>query len=165
MKINWNKILMYSCFVYSGISFEFVYIQLTPLLNKSSNLAPPPLPFTYSTIYKTSPSYIYYIIGISILGSIITLLAGISIYRTIKEKEGKKVSKKWVGNITDENDQRIISLIKENGNEITQSHLVRESGMGKVKVHRIVKKLESCNILEKVRYGQTNKIRLRDPVD
>jgi hypothetical protein len=159
-KINWNKLLMYVCFIYSGISFEFVYIQLLPLLNNSANYALPPPPFVYDTVYKTSPSYIWYIVIVSFLGSVISLLAGIALHNITKKKETRIISESWIENITDENDKKIISLLKENNRILTQSQLVKESGMTKVKVHRIILKLESNKIVEKFKYGQTNKIKL-----
>lgn len=160
-KINWDKILMYVCFIYSGVSFEFVYIQLLPLLSNFNNYALPPPPFVYDSVYKTSPSYIWYIVIISFLGSLISLLAGICIYNFNKKKEARVISDNWIENITDEADKKIISLLKENNGTLTQSQLVKESGMTKVKIHRIIMKLESNKIIDKFKYGQTNKIRLK----
>jgi len=161
VRINWNKFLMYVCFIYSGISFEFVYIQLLPLFNNPSNYAYPPPPFVYDTIYKTTPSYIWYIVIISFLGTIITLLSGIALYNINKKKETQIVSDGWLEKITDENDKKVISLLKENNGALTQSQLVKESGMTKVKMHRIIVKLESNKIIEKLKCGQTNKIKLK----
>jgi hypothetical protein len=160
IKENWNKVLMYICFIYFGISFEFVYIQLLPLFNNSHNYALPPPPFVYDTIYKTSPSYIWYIVIITFLGSLISLICGINLYNIIKNKDNKIVSDNWINNITNETDKKIINLLKEKNNIMTQSQIVKESGMTKVKIHRIIQKLESYKIIEKFRYGQTNKIRL-----
>jgi len=71
------------------------------------------------------------------------------------------VSDSWLEKITDENDKKVISLLKENNGALTQSQLVKEFGMTKVKVHRIIVKLESNKIIEKFKYGQTNKIKLK----
>ena len=159
--LNWNKILMYICFIYSGISFEFVYIQLLPLLSNFEDYTMPPPPFVYDAVYKTSPSYIWYIVIVSFLGSVVSLLAGINLYNISKKKETQIVSDSWIENTTNEDDKKVICLLKENKGSLTQSQLVKESGMTKVKMHRIITKLESNNILEKFKYGQTNKIRLK----
>lgn len=47
-----------------------------------------------------------------------------------------------------------------NNGELTQSDLVRKTKLSKVKVHRIVKRLESLGIVSKYPYGITNKIKL-----
>ncbi|MCW8965149.1 MAG: winged helix-turn-helix transcriptional regulator [Candidatus Pacearchaeota archaeon] len=159
--INWNKILMYICFIYSGIAFEFVYIQLFPLFNNSKNYALPPPPFVYDEIYKTTPSYIIYIVLVCLLGSIISLLAGISLYNINKKKETQIISENWIENITTKDDKKIIDLLKENNSILTQSQIVKESGLTKVKVHRIIQKLKKYNLIEKIKYNQTNKIILK----
>ena len=155
---------MYICFIYSGVSFEFVYIQLLPLFSNSANYAMPPPPFVYDTVYRTSPSYIWYIVIIGFLGSVISLLAGIALYKIIKKKDKKLISDNWIDTITDENDKQIISLLKENNNVLSQSQLVKESGMTKVKIHRILVRLESNKMIEKIKYGQTNKIKLKKSI-
>jgi hypothetical protein len=161
-KISWNQILMYICFIYSGISFEFVYIQLLPLLSNFEAYAMPPPPFIYDAVYKTSPSYAWYIVMVVLLGSIVSLLAGINLYNINKQKQKITISEKWIDNITNSDEKKIISLLKENNNVLTQSQIVKESRLSKVKIHRIILKLQSNNIIEKFKYGQTNKIRLKN---
>jgi len=159
--MNWNKVLMYLCFIYSGISFEFVYIQLLPLFNNSGNYALPPPPFVYDPVYKTTPSYIWYIVLVSFLGSAVSLLAGIALYNVARKRQAEAISADWIENITDGKDKMVIAILKENNGSMTQAQLVKESGMSKVKVHRIVHKLEQSKVIEKTRYGQTNKIHLQ----
>jgi len=45
--------------------------------------------------------------------------------------------------------------------ESTQSRLAKETGLGKVQVHRAIKRLEAKGLIEKHDYGLTNKILLK----
>ncbi len=52
--------------------------------------------------------------------------------------------------------KKIIELLEQNNGEQTQSELVNRSGMGKLKVSRIIRKLESVKLVKKHPYGMTN---------
>ena len=54
----------------------------------------------------------------------------------------------------------VIKELERNEGELTQSDLVRKTKLSKVKVHRIIKRLESLFIVSKYPYGVTNKIKL-----
>ncbi|MBI3035785.1 MarR family transcriptional regulator [Candidatus Woesearchaeota archaeon] len=63
-------------------------------------------------------------------------------------------------------DEKIaIGELEKNNGALTQSELVRNTGLSKVKVHRIVKRLESLGIVKKYPYGVTNKIKLEKILD
>lgn len=55
----------------------------------------------------------------------------------------------------------VVELLKESSGTLTQSELVKKSGLNKLKVSRVIKKLESLHFIEKYPYGMTNKIRIR----
>lgn len=57
-------------------------------------------------------------------------------------------------------ERRVIDIIRESGGEILQSNLVIRSGFSKVKVHRILKKLENRGIVMRGRLGITNSVML-----
>jgi len=59
----------------------------------------------------------------------------------------------------------VIKLLKENDGELTQSELVTRTKLSKVKVHRVIKRLESLNVVSKYPYGVTNKIKLEKLTD
>jgi len=54
----------------------------------------------------------------------------------------------------------VIKELERSNGEMTQSDLVRRTKLSKVKVHRIIKRLESLGIISKYPYGITNKIKL-----
>jgi len=54
----------------------------------------------------------------------------------------------------------VIKELGRNNGELTQSDLVRKTKLSKVKIHRIVRRLETLEIISKYPYGVTNKIKL-----
>ena len=61
----------------------------------------------------------------------------------------------------DEDAQKIYGILKGKGGSAYQSDLVRETGFTKVKVTRILDKLEQMSILDRRRRGMTNIIVLK----
>ena len=93
-------------------------------------------------------------------GAVVSILAGVSLINLLRKKERNELKREIVGSmITPEEKSVILELEKENG-ELTQSELVSKTGLGKVKIHRILKRLEALGIVRKIPYGMTNKIRL-----
>ncbi len=63
-------------------------------------------------------------------------------------------------NFLDAEEKNIIKLIIDSKGVITQSKLVKLSGINKVKVTRILHKLELKGVIVKKPYGNTNKVEL-----
>lgn len=101
----------------------------------------------------TSPMNISYLFG-----GLISIIAGLTILHLIREKEIKKVKEQTANNLLLPEEIKVIEALKNAGYELTQSKLVRETGLSKVQVHRAVKKLEAKGVLKKHGYGLTNKI-------
>ncbi len=99
-------------------------------------------------------------IGATLFGSIISILAGISIMNLLRAKETKELKKEVIESMILPDEKIVIKELEINDGELTQSELVRRTKLSKVKVHRIVKRLESLGIVSKYPYGVTNKIRL-----
>ena len=57
-------------------------------------------------------------------------------------------------------EKSIIKVLQRHEGAMTQRDLVRESGLSKVKVSRVLKKLEAKKIISKYEFGMTNRIRL-----
>ncbi len=96
-----------------------------------------------------------------LLGGIISILAGITIWGLIREKEIKSIKQETANNLLLPDEKAIIDELKRNGFESTQAKLAKETGLNKVQVHRAIKRLESKGVLEKHEYGLTNKIILK----
>ena len=189
MKLSFDKhkvhiIVMVLCFIYGGFSLVVFSLQSsflfrqerTPdhsgrialeLLNESEVYSPsifqrPPLDPNLSRtgfwgLRRTSP---YPIMIASFLGSVISLLAALSLMDLLRKKERKELTKSVIDTMTTPEEKAIIKELERNSGELTQSDLVRKTGLSKVKVHRIIKRLESLGIVSKYPYGVTNNIRL-----
>ena len=66
--------------------------------------------------------------------------------------------------MTTKDEKLVMRTLEENGSELTQTELVKRTKLSKVKVHRVIKRLESIGIVNKYSYGMTNKIRLKDSI-
>ena len=106
----------------------------------------------------------YPVIIISFLGSVISILAGLSLFDLLRKKERKELTKSVIDSMTTPEEKLIIRELEANNDELTQSELVRRTKLSKVKVHRIIKRLESLKVVSKYPYGVTNKIRLEKKI-
>lgn len=91
------------------------------------------------------------------------LFVGISTYYVISNnylKEKKEIEKNIIKflDILDVEEGNILKKIIDNGGEINQSSLSKSLDLGKVKMSRIVSKMEEKNILKKEKNGMTNKL-------
>jgi uncharacterized membrane protein len=57
-------------------------------------------------------------------------------------------------------ERKVVAKIVEEGGKALQSEISLLEGMGKVKCHRVVDRLEERGIVEKEQHGKTNLIRL-----
>ena len=62
-----------------------------------------------------------------------------------------------------EGDERaVVGRIVEEGGRVTQSEISKVKGLGKVKAHRVLERLEKRGILAKEQYGKTNMVKLSE---
>ncbi len=113
------------------------------------------LPFSFIT----SPLTIVFVIS-----GIVAFLGGISIWNLTRRKEMKKVREKTMTKFLLPDEKKIIEVLQKDGYESTQTQITKESGMTKVKVHRAIQKLEEKGVVEKYKYGLTNKIILKKDI-
>ncbi|MFH1972110.1 MAG: winged helix-turn-helix transcriptional regulator [archaeon] len=163
-----RSIIMILCFVYAGISLILFLISLLVIV-KNGNV----ISFnTYinSDIATISSQILYsisWIIGLfSLCGLVLSVFAGREL-----QKSNPHVNAEKEKNISDDGktididmllpeEIKIVNVLEENDKSMTQNDLVRDSGMSKVKVHRIIKRLESKKVITKHNYGMTNRIKL-----
>lgn len=74
--------------------------------------------------------------------------------RVIRQKEH------MINTFLNNDEKRIIELVKEKPDGSLQSDLVIKTGYSKVKMHRILKNLENKGIIKRGRHGITNKVML-----
>jgi hypothetical protein len=179
---DWHFIVMILCFIYGGISLLFFIMQMSPLMY--ANGAPPGREFEINISENFSGSrdftggnisrrmflepevsrFFYVIIFVSLFGSFVSIMAGLSILNLIRKKERKELTKGVLDTVATPEEKLVIRTLNQNGGELTQSELVKRTGLSKVRVHRIVKRLESLKVVDKYSYGLTNKIKLNDSI-
>jgi len=92
---------------------------------------------------------------------IASLIAGISIWNLIREREIKSAKKMILDVFLLPEEKEVMNRIEKGGGSLTQNEIVRSTGLSRVKVHRIVKKLEQKKLIIKQQYGMTNKLALK----
>jgi hypothetical protein len=101
------------------------------------------------------------IVAMSSLGLFVGLMSYYIISNSFyKEKKELKNSLIKFLDIFESEDKKILKTIIENNGEITQSSLTNKVGLDKVKISRIISKMESKKIIKKEKVGMTNKIKL-----
>jgi len=100
------------------------------------------------------------ILSITFFGALVSILAGISMINMLRAKETHEIKREALDSMIMDDEKVVIMELENSNGELTQSELVRKTSLSKVKVHRIIKRLESLGVLTKYPYGVTNKIKL-----
>ncbi len=99
-----------------------------------------------------------------IAGAALIVLAGWYIFRRKKRGSTGKPSGEYAALLPEE--QKVVEIIKnhpkESGDGIWQKQLQLQSGLSKVKVSRILQRLEKRGVVRKEEWGNTNKVYLAD---
>jgi len=93
-----------------------------------------------------------------LLGGLISIANGIAIRTLTHEREVKQLKEKLKKLYLTPEEKNILDELESAKGESTQRELTENTGYSRVKTHRILQRLESKNIIQKVPYGQTNKI-------
>jgi len=94
--------------------------------------------------------------------AIILLMCGAYlIFFTTNKETNKKDFKDFNINELDNDEKEIYNILKENKGSVYQSDLIKKTNLSKVKITRILDKLESKKIIERKRRGMTNIIVLQ----
>ncbi len=96
----------------------------------------------------------YYVAG----GVALLFVAGYLLF-VLKRKKGSKSD--YTKNLFEEEKDVVQILLKAPDHELWQKELQRKAGITKVKLSRKIRSLEQKGLIEKIPYGNTNKIRLR----
>ncbi len=170
-KRNLQSYVMILCFIYAGISALLFIYQLYFWVRRGMAPLPINLPITVTaenfineSIPRrfTGPRGIQMnssiILAVSFTGTIISSLAGITIMDLVKKKETKEIRTKTMDVMLMPEEKLIILLLNKNSGELSQSELVKRSKLSKLKVSRVIKRLEMLKVVSKHPYGVTNKI-------
>jgi uncharacterized membrane protein len=108
-----------------------------------------------------------------VISSFLVGLSAIFIYYNsdgaIKEyllpKEKDKSRELLIANLLKSDEKKVYQHIINSNGEILQNKLVVITGLSKVKITRIIRNLEMKRLIIKERYGLTNKIKLKEPIE
>lgn len=103
------------------------------------------------------------------IGGVILILAGLRIMkfqdavldREMVSDHRKKILKqkeRIMDVFLNDDEKRLMELLKEDPKGALQSDLVIKTGYSKVKMHRMLKSLENRNLIRRGRFGITNKV-------
>ncbi|MDD3159887.1 MAG: hypothetical protein PHQ98_02890 [Candidatus ainarchaeum sp.] len=158
------------CFLYAGFSlmlFVFmIYAEFSSAqaprpedINMDINQSNPP---NFNRGFNPMKILLAPLSASLLIGGIVSLIAGISIWTLTRKKEKKQITHHVTNSLLLPDEKKIFDLLKNNPNGLTQSKLVIDSNLTKVKVHRIIKKFEDKKLVEKYKFGTTNKIILKE---
>lgn len=176
MKLDFSRhklhmVVLILCFLYAGASLVFFVTNYSNFVRAEnmesrfrnanftdSNMSgafPPPRPdFREDRMARVARNTMI----TSLIGCIVSILAGISILDLVRKKEKRELTKSIIESMTTPEEKKVISALEEAGGELTQAQIVDNVRLTKVKAHRIIKRLEQMKIITKYPYGVTNKI-------
>ncbi|MFA6064259.1 MAG: hypothetical protein WCW44_06325 [archaeon] len=96
-----------------------------------------------------------------LLSGIISLACGFTIMSITRQKEIKKIKQETADYLLLPDEKKVIEALKRNNYSLAQSKIAIDSGLNKVQVHRVIKRLEMKGLIEKHDFGLTNKIVLK----
>jgi uncharacterized membrane protein len=161
MEIKLNRrniglfIIVISLIMFSiNLSLTQTIINLHIEAHKSCPMSPEMCPYKGSVPIESVAGFVV-IVAIGLFGLFLVLIPE-KVEKTTEKKELKKIIK----SLNEDEKKVYYTLVKADG-FIFQSDLVKETGFSKVKVSRILDKLEAKRILERRRRGLANVVVLR----
>jgi len=77
-----------------------------------------------------------------------------------KEKQAEKQAEDYEKYLLD-SEKAVLQALKEAGGELWQKQIQLKTNFSKAKLSRVIRNLESRNLIEKISFGNTNKVRLK----
>jgi uncharacterized membrane protein len=178
------SIVMILCFIYGGISILFFLTQIMAINIEHSPIERPPFMERINETLPPGPngiemnstrerfvqfqgrtmSYFYSVAFISLFGSVVSIVSGLVIYHLLRKKDRRELTKSVIDIVTTPEEKLVLKELEESGGNMTQTELAKRTKLSKVKIHRVVKRLESIGVVSKYSYGMTNKIKLEKKV-
>lgn len=95
---------------------------------------------------------------IDLVAGFMFIVAGLTIWYLIREEEISLLKDQMADIFLLPEEKSILNEMKKAKGEITQKDLVSKTGLTKVKIHRMLNKLENKGIIKRIPYGMTKKI-------
>jgi uncharacterized membrane protein len=142
-------------FLARGIMSESANVTYMPAFMNESNMTPfGPRDFRSFQAARNFPSESF----IDLVSGLMFIIAGIAIWRLVSEKELDLIREELSDTFLLPEEKAVIEELKRAGGETTQKEMVSRTGLSKVKIHRILGKLEAKKIVRRYPYGMTKKI-------
>ena len=165
---NLQKAALLACIVFFIVSAAIFSYQSYAFAVRGPAIAPsgeaqtlpPPRDEFFRGVSHDSPIVLLY----SLFGMLSSGLSGAALYSraSVKEKAPETHSAEIIKVQPD--GKRLVALLQGSKGTLTQSELVRKSGMDKLRVSRAIMKLERLHVVRKHPYGMTNNITLEHGV-
>lgn len=159
-KMRWASALssIVLAFIFLLLIISQTYSFMSPETQDDQASRPPP---PKGEFFRGMPKESPFMLTFFIFGFIVSTFASMMMYSSIHKDQKKQIKSAVLNEMLLPEEKLIIKLIEENGGKMTQSELVKKSNLSKLKVSRILKKLESSNIVKKYPHGLTNSIKLQ----
>jgi uncharacterized membrane protein len=95
---------------------------------------------------------------IDMASGVMFVLAGLSVFRLVREEDIKSIRGELTDSLLLPEEKLVIAQLRKAGGEMTQRELAQNTGLSKVRVHRVLAKLEGKKIVRRHPYGMTKKI-------
>jgi uncharacterized membrane protein len=178
---NKQLLLMYTSFVYGGVCFALFFqeafavlaFQSRPFSNMTfieneshewiNGSSPNDSPRDFrmrsfsSPFSSINPSMLLFYL----FGGTFAIANGIFLHKSIDKKKEIKSKFSVMEKLLTKEEKRIVELLRDGNGEVLQSEITRNLSLSRLKVHRILTRLEKKGIIEKHPYGMTNKIFLK----
>jgi len=157
--------VMFSCFIVGGymilnfLSQMYVIWEIGTVMD-SINVSDRFNELNGTPFFPRGPTNrsFYPQVFIDLVAGVMFLIAGLTIWHLLREEEIETLKEEMADIFLLPEEKTIIDELKKAGGEITQKELVNKTGLSKVKVHRVLNKLESKKMIKRYSYGMTKKI-------
>ncbi len=160
--------VMILCFVFGGyFLFSSLYQMRIFSLGEGSGIFPEPPNFSddlndsfnrsrISRGFQQNPFTAS--IPFQFAGGLVLIMAGITVWYLTNEKELKNVKEGVTNSLLLPEEKVILEELKKHAGQLTQKKLARETGLTRVKIHRVLNKLEEKGLVKRHPYGSTKMV-------
>jgi uncharacterized membrane protein len=95
---------------------------------------------------------------IDMASGIMFILAGLSVFRLVRDDDIKTIRGEVTDSLLLPEERLVIAQLRKAGGEMTQKEISQSTGLSKVKIHRVLSRLEGKKVVKRHPYGMTKKI-------
>lgn len=161
-KINKKMLIaIFASYILSLLSFLLILYQAERTMIYDLDFSFPVSRFN-TLIFLSKPLLLLipFTVGFTVLGSYLLSKAWVNdiIITTTINRKGNSVQKITKIKFLSDEEKCIFKIICDSEEEVYQNDIVRESGLQRYTVSRVLSRFEAYGIIQKERYGMTNRI-------